>query len=174
MGVDASPGPSPLGGGGGSSPDPPGRTPAPALAAVDGRTAAGGGQSHEQTRSFGLRTMIPPWKPRAHSRWLAHSYMVSRADTDHHLGSHSQVVATRRGSTRHCFSYRPIMGRDTTRWQTGTCQHSWSPQADARGNASTCSPPRGQDRLTSTRSPPRTPITCPTPSLKKRSGRCRI
>jgi len=134
----------------------------------------GGGQSHEQTRSFGLRTMIPPWKPRAHSRWLAHSYMVSRADTDHHLGSHSLVVAPRRGSTRHCFSYRPIMGRDTTQWQTGTCQHSWSPQADARGNASTCSPPRGPDRLTSTRSPPRTPITCPTPSLKKRSGRCQI
>ena len=97
------------------------------------------------------RMTIPPWKPRVHGRRLAECDMVSRADTYHHLGSHTRGVALRRGVTRHCFSCRPI--QDATRWQTGTCQHRRSAQADERGNASSCSLSRGPELLTSTCSP---------------------
>jgi hypothetical protein len=46
------------GGGGGGSLDPPRRSPAPALAAADGHTAAGA-QSHEPSRRFGLNRKFP-------------------------------------------------------------------------------------------------------------------
>ena len=59
-GVVARPGPRPLGGGGGGgSVDPPRRSPAPVLAAADGRTAVAGAQSHEPARHFGLSRKFP-------------------------------------------------------------------------------------------------------------------
>ena len=43
----------------GGSLDPPRRSPAPALAAADGHTAAAGAQSHEPSRRFGLNGKFP-------------------------------------------------------------------------------------------------------------------